>query len=120
LEGRKRGSWKREKTQGKARDQRRVSNAFPARDAQTHLEREEEREPAEHLWADEMHSIWVDRKSNVSVEMSLEVSADMREKRDSKVSLIELKKASKNGKRLEGRRTRVHEELQREEYGRSS
>ena len=65
------------KDEGECEDQRRVSNSsFPSRAARTHFEREEQREPAQHLWADEMHSIWVNRKSDVSVEMSLEVSAE--------------------------------------------
>jgi hypothetical protein len=40
-----------------------------------HLEREEEREPAEHLWADDVLAIRVDRETDGAVEMGLEVAA---------------------------------------------
>lgn len=50
----------------------RAQDTLPRR---TYLEGEEEREPAEHLWADDVLSVRMDREANVAVQVGFEVAA---------------------------------------------
>lgn len=60
------------KAQQRQKEERRTrERAWP------HLEREKQREPAEHLWADDVLPIRMDREANGTVEMGLKVAAEV-------------------------------------------